>query len=320
MKAPDLQVRVVAAEQLTPTIKRFRFVRTDGAALPLFSGGAHVVVSMNDEGRIRRNTYSLTSDPENDRYYEICVLRAEPSRGGSIFMHDHLKIGDEVGLGYPSNLFAIDRLSRKNILLAGGIGITPFLAMMRQLSRDNQSFELHHAMRADKEHVWREELLDKYGSSRIHCYSSDLGRRMNLDEIIAGQPLGTHLYICGSPRITEGLTEAARKIGWPEANLHFEQFLTPPPGEPFIVRLIKQNAEINVDGDQSILDAIETAGFDAPCLCRGGACGQCETKIISRSGSLVHNDVFLSDEEKASGEKIMLCVSRINGGHIELDL
>jgi ferredoxin-NADP reductase len=143
----DMPVRVVAVTTVAEKVKRFRLESLDGRPLPLFSGGAHVVVSMQDDGRLRRNPYSLMSPPHDPSGYEISVLRVEHSRGGSAFMHDRVKPGDRLVISQPVNLFPIDQRGRKHLFLAGGIGITPFIAMMEQLAREGRVFELHYAIR-----------------------------------------------------------------------------------------------------------------------------------------------------------------------------
>jgi ferredoxin len=117
-----------------------------------------------------------------------------------------------------------------------------------------------------------------------------------------------------------GVLGKARTHGWPKENLHSEEFLAPPPGKAFQVKLARANRTIDVAPHQSILEAVEAAGIDAPYLCRGGACGQCETAVVSCDGELEHNDHFLEPDEKASGKKIMICVSRIKGNAVTLDL
>jgi ferredoxin len=118
----------------------------------------------------------------------------------------------------------------------------------------------------------------------------------------------------------DGALGLAREAGWPEQNLHSERFLAPPSGKPFRVVLRRSQKEIPVEEHQSILEALEAAGVDAPFLCRGGACGECETAIAATDGAIEHNDHYLSDAEKASGRKIMICVSRFKGRELVLDL
>lgn len=315
----DIRVRVADVETIATGIKRFTFVSLDGHRLPEFSGGAHVVVTMPDGDHVRRNPYSLMGSPFDGSRYQISVLRTETSRGGSHYMHDHVQPGSELMISQPVNLFPIDRRSRRHIFIAGGIGITPFLAMATQLEREAQAFELHYAMRSADRGAYVANLRDRYGH-RIHTYIDDQGEKLPLERLLNGQPLGTHLYVCGPTGMIDWVLGAARDAGWPEENVHHERFLAPPGGKPFTLELAKSGKSITVGQHQSMLEAIEAAGVDAPYLCRGGACGQCETSVISCHGALHHNDHYLLDDDKASGKKIMICVSRIDGESIVLDL
>ena len=138
--------------------------------------------------------------------------------------------------------------------------------------------------------------------------------------LLERQPLGTHLYVCGPSGMIDGVLSMARDAGWPDQNLHSERFLAPPAGSRFRVVLQRSNKEISVGEHQSILEAIEAAGVQAPFLCRGGACGQCESAVVSCDGALEHNDHYLSTTDKASGRRIMICVSRLQGRELVLDL
>lgn len=316
----DMAVRVTAITQVAKSIKRFRFERIDGQSMPVFSGGAHVVVAMRDGNLLRRNPYSLMSAPSDQSGYEISVLRVEQSRGGSAFLHEKLKLGAELTVTQPINLFPHDQRGRKHLFFAGGIGITPFMAMMDQMQRDDTAFELHYAMRDPNHGAYGKDLIARYGAHRIKIYFDIEKNFIPVDRIVANQPLGTHLYVCGPSGMIDGVLGKARALGWPEQNLHSERFLAPPPGEVFQVKLQRSQKTITVGTHQSILEAVEAAGVDAPFLCRGGACGQCETSIIACNGSLVHNDIYLEPEDKFSGQKIMICVSRIKGSEITLDL
>jgi dimethylamine monooxygenase subunit B len=316
----EMVVRVAAIIQVADKVKRFRFERIDGHPMPIFSGGAHVVVGMRDGNVLRRNPYSLMSSPTDASGYEISVLRVEHSRGGSEFLHEKLKPGDQLTLSQPLNLFPLDQRGRKHIMMAGGIGITPFIAMMDQLAHANQTFELHYAVRTRTHGAYWRELAAKYGAHRVKIYCDEEKLFIPTEAILGNQPLGTHLYVCGPAGMIKGVLGQARDFGWPNQNLHSEEFLAPPPGKPFNVNLQKSGRTIEVHSHQSILEAVEAAGVDAPYLCRGGACGQCETNVIACNGALEHNDHFLELEDKASGRKIMICVSRINGSGVTLDL
>lgn len=316
----EMTVRVTAITQVADKVKRFRFERADGQPMPVFSGGSHVVVGMRDGSVLRRNPYSLMSSPTDTSGYEISVLRVEHSRGGSAFLHEKLKLGGQLTLSQPLNLFPVNQLGRKHILMAGGIGITPFIAMMDQMERANQNFELHYAVRTRTHGAYWRELQENYGAHRVKIYCDEEKLFIPADAILGNQPLGTHLYVCGPAGMITGILGQARALGWPAQNLHSEEFLAPPPGKPFKASLMKSGKTIEVHSHQSILEAVEAAGIDAPYLCRGGACGQCETNVLACDGVIEHNDHFLEPEDKASGRKIMICVSRINGSGITLDL
>ncbi|TSD87175.1 oxidoreductase [Mycobacterium sp. KBS0706] len=316
----EIPVRVARITPVAERVKRFRFERLDGAPLPHFSGGAHIIVVMDDGGHTRRNAYSLMSPPHDCSAYEVSVLHVEQSRGGSTFLHERLREGDELKISHPVNLFQPDWRGRKHLLLAGGIGITPFLAMMQQFDREGREFELHYAIRSrDRGAYWR-ELVDRYGPHRVSVYCDAEGGTIPLGRLLDSQPLGTHLYVCGPSGMIDGVLKAGVEAGWPAENLHSERFLGSLPGKPFAIRLTRSGKTVQVGRHESMLEAIEAAGVDAPFLCRGGACGQCEAAVVACDGTLLHHDVYLTDEEKASGRKVMVCVSRFEGTTLHLDL
>ena len=319
-KGSAIPVRVSKIDRVASDIKRFRFERVDGQPLPVFSAGAHVIVSMRDGGVLRRNPYSLMSPPHHTSAYEISVLRVTDSRGGSRFLHDKVAEGDELAISQPVNLFHADQRGRKHILFAGGIGITPFLAMMAQFDRDNVAFELHYGLRSREHGAYWKELTERYGRHRIKLYFNSDDQLIPAASVLDNQPLGTHVYVCGPEGMMNFLLRTAKESGWPKENIHSERFLAPIPGKPFDVELVRSGAIVHVDDHQSILEAIEAAGIDPPYLCRGGACGQCETIVVGYEGALCHHDVYLSEDEKASGRKIMICVSRFEGARLSLDL
>ncbi len=316
----EMDVRVAKITPVAEKVKRFRFERMDGKLFPVFSGGAHVVVAMRDGDILRRNPYSLMSSPHDQSAYEISVLRVEHSRGGSAFLHEKLKLGDVVTISQPINLFPYDVRGRKHIFLAGGIGITPFMAMMDQMSREGSNFELHFAVRDRKHGAYWQELTDRYGAHRVKIYVDAEKLFIPVDALLANQPLGTHLYVCGPSGMIDGVLGKATALGWPKQNLHSERFLAPPPGNVFKAKLKRSNKTITVGTHQSILEAVEAAGIDAPYLCRGGACGQCETPVLGCHGEIEHHDIFLEPDDRKSGNKIMICVSRLKGDEITLDL
>lgn len=315
--APKLAVTVTEVIDITPMIKRFRFESAGDAPLPPFSGGAHVILEMQDGATLRRNPYSLMSPPSQTSSYTISVRRDDGGRGGSLFLHRAVRPGHRLAISPPVNLFPIDWRARRHLLIAGGIGITPFLAQMVQHEAAGSAFELHLSVRERAQGAYLDELEARYGS-RVHIYCDDRNERIPLDRLLDAQPLGTHLYVCGPAGMMEWVLSAAQAAGWPDASLHSERFLAPASGTPYEVTLAVSAKTVRVSEHQSMLDAIEAAGVDAPYMCRGGACGECETAVVVCDGTILHNDNFLSMEDKASGRKIMPCVSRFEGANLVL--
>ncbi|MEN8896144.1 MAG: PDR/VanB family oxidoreductase [Yoonia sp.] len=314
----QIDVTVSAVVPVTEFVTRFEFTRTDGANFPPFSGGAHTVVTMQDGTRTRLNPYSLMSDPADLSIYAISVRREDEGRGGSMFMHSRVAQGDAMTLTNPVNLFSLDLRAKKHIFFAGGIGITPFLAMIGQLEQTNGNWELHYASRTPENAAYADMLLAKF-PTKVHVYCSSANERIPLTDVLDGQPLGTHAYVCGPERLIDGVHDTAIGLGWPDTNIHSEEFLAPAAGAPFEVRLCKSGKTITVGEHESLLEALEREGVDAPFLCRGGACGQCETDVVSGGAELIHRDHWLEEEERASGKKIMPCVSRYVGELLEID-
>jgi ferredoxin len=162
--------------------------------------------------------------------------------------------------------------------------------------------------------------LGNRAAERLNVYYDSNGDAIDFDGLLSTQPLGTHFYVCGPAGMIELVVSKARKWGWPESHIHWEQFSAPPAGEAFDVHLAKANLDVHVVPDQSLLECIEAAGVEVPYLCRGGVCGFCRTDVLELDGELIHNDHYLSDEEKASGRVIMPCVSRARCRKLVLDL
>ncbi len=316
--AEKIAVTVTEIVPLNDLVTRFEFKRTDGGLLPTFSGGAHTVVEMRDGDITRMNPYSLMSDPMDQTAYTISVRRDDAGRGGSLFMHNNVSVGDEMVVSYPVNLFSLDLRAKKHLFLAGGIGITPFLAQIKQLERFNGHWELHYACRSENLGSYVDELTSHH-PNETHVYFDDQSQTIDLVNLLDGQPLGTHVYVCGPKGMIEWVRQTAAAEGWPREAIHYEEFLAPQPGKPFEVKLAVSNKVIEVGEQESLLEAMERCGVDAPYLCRGGACGQCETAVIDYSGNFIHRDHWLDDAEHSSGQKIMPCVSRFEGKTLVLD-
>lgn len=313
----NIPVRVTAIEQVTPFVKTFTMERADGGELPGFSGGSHVVVTMRGEGRSHHNPYSLMGSPYDRSAYRISVRREDEGRGGSLFMHRKVREGDRLEISPPVNLFALNMTGRRHILVAGGIGITPFLAQLQELKRVGADYQLHYAFRNAENAAFRERLAAEYGD-RVHFYESARGDYVEPERLLAGQPLGSHVYVCGPVGMIEAVTGTAKAMGWAPSHVHAEEFAAPPVGKPFTVILRQSGREITVPGTSSVLEALEEAGLEPNCLCRGGVCGECETVVVE--GEVDHNDHYLPDEVKRSNSRMMICVSRARSERLILDL
>lgn len=316
--AEKIAVRVTEVTPLNDLVTRFRFEPLDGGLLPTFSGGAHTVVEMKDGDLIRLNPYSLMSDPFDQTAYTISVRRDDEGRGGSLFMHNQVAVGQEMVISNPVNLFSLDLRAKKHLMIAGGIGITPFLAQIKQLDRAHGNWELHYACRSQALGSYVDYLISTYPND-MHVYYDDQSQSIDLEYLLGGQPLGTHIYVCGPKGMIGWVRDKAAELGWPREVVHYEEFLAPKPGKPFEVKLATSNKVITVGEQESLLEAMERAGVDAPYLCRGGACGQCETQVIDYDGNFIHRDHWLEADEHASGKKIMPCVSRFEGNTLVLD-
>ncbi|MCB5191218.1 PDR/VanB family oxidoreductase [Methylobacillus arboreus] len=314
-----LNVIVSNIELVADGIRHFTFIAADGGELPGFSGGSHVVVSMPAGNRTYRNAYSLLSSPADRSNYQIAVRLQEQSRGGSRFMHEQVKVGTRLDISWPVNLFPISRVGHQHILVAGGIGITPFMSQVHDLLRTGAGFELHYAFRSPRHAGFIDQLKQLLGNKLV-CHDQSQGQILDLHALLSRQPLGTHVYVCGPDGMVDALIATAHELGWPDAHIHNEEFLAPPVGEPFTIRLRQSQKNVDVGAEVSMLEAMEAAGVDVPYLCRGGACGRCELEVLATDGVIEHHDHYLSDAEKGAGKKIMPCVSRAKCSFIELNL
>ena len=317
--AQTIAVEVIGIEQVTPLIKHFKLAPIGGGTLPVFSGGSHIIVVMQGAGRVHRNPYSLLSSPKQLDAYEIGVRRMEESRGGSHFMHDTIEVGSRLEIAHPVNLFGLDKIARKHLLIAGGIGITPFLGQLEDLHGGGVPYELHYSVRSAEHAAFLERLRRREGE-RLHMYYDSEGLFIPFQTLLANQPLGTHVYVCGPAGMIQHVIDTAHACGWPDSHIHWEQFSAPPVGDAFEVFLARSKISVHVPPDRSLLESIEAAGVEVPYLCRGGVCGFCHTRVLELEGKLLHNDHFLSDADKAKAKSIMPCVSRAHCRRLVLDL
>lgn len=295
-------------------------VAADGAPLPPFEAGAHIDLHLPN-GLIRQ--YSLCNDPRERHRYRIAVLRDAASRGGSQAVHELLRIGQRLNISAPRNLFALDEQAPRSLLLAGGIGITPLLSMAWRLHALGADFALHQCVRSAKLAAFAERLASAPFAARTHLHrdDGDAGQKLDLPALLAAEPAGSQLYVCGPNGFMEYVLDTARAHGWAEERLHREYFAAPEAesgGGAFTLRIASSGLELLVPEDRTALEVLEDAGFDIPVSCGQGICGTCLTRVVD--GQPEHRDLFLSDEEKARNDQFTPCCSRARSACLVLDL
>lgn len=310
-------LKVAQKKKLAEGIYLFELRHPEGAQLPAFTAGSHLTVAVPMGAR--RN-YSLCSNPANRDFYQIAVKRDAGGRGGSISMADDVNEGDLLSVSAPRNNFELHPRATKFLFVAGGIGITPVLSMMRHLkTRGNDQFKLIYCTRDPESTAFLEELQDAEfaGKVEIHHDHGDINNALDFWPVFE-TPTNAHVYCCG-PR---GLMDAVADMSghWPSGTVHFESFGVDASAyaanTPFNARLQKSGTSVQVPADKSILEALRGAGIRVASSCESGTCGSCRTTLLS--GEVEHRDMVLSDEEKENN--IMVCVSRAKSAELVLDL
>ena len=315
----DVVVRKI--DQETSLIRSFVLEPKPGQTLPEFEPGAHIDVFLVP-GVIRN--YSLVNDPSDRSRYVLGVKREINGRGGSITMHQ-LKDGDTLTISHPKSNFALRKASGRNFLLAGGIGVTPLLSMAQALSRQGKGFEFHYFTSSREERAfcnlingadWARNVAYHYGV--VSPALDDL-----LEEILGPWTEDDTVYLCGPETFMDAICQVADKLGWPNATVVLERFsATPvelgPDSAEFVLRLAKQDIDLIVPPEKTIVEVLQDAGIDIPTNCEQGICGTCLTSV--REGEPEHHDMYLTDEEHASGKIMTPCVSRSKSKLLVLDL
>ena len=265
--------------------------------------------------------YSLCGRPEEGQY-EGAILREEDGRGGSRHIHEVVRAGMELKLRGPSNLFRLDEEASCYVLVAGGIGITPILAMADRLKALGRDYAIHYAGRSRGTMAFLPRLEADHGG-RIRLYPKNEGQRADLEAIVAALPAGGQIYACGPARMITALENLT--AGLPENTLRFEHFSTHDAGldptreSAFEVELEDSGLTLSVAANTTLLDAIRAVGIDIASDCCEGLCGSCEVQVLK--GEIDHRDRVLTRAERAENRRMMACCSRArNGGRIKLAL
>lgn len=305
-------VRVARVRDIADDIKMFRFVHPSGGLLTRFTAGSHIVIHMHDGETLHRNPYSLLNcEWGNGQTYIIAVALDRNGKGGSRFMHEKVTAGMELEISVPANDFPVVASAKKHLLIAGGIGITPIMAQRLEIRGRRQLCELHYAYRSAASAALV-DLLELESDPNVHFYDNALGHRLDVPALLRAQesPRDTAIYVCGPEGLMNEVIEVAIGLGWPKELVRFERFGAPRlvDEEPFTVVCARSGRELLVGPCESLLEALEREKITVPFSCRAGSCGACELPVLE--GEIDHRDSVLTEEERASGKKILACVSR----------
>lgn len=297
-------------------ISRLRFVRDDGKPMANFTAGAHIDIYLPEVDMWRQ--YSLCSDPAETRFYEIGVLKDPNSRGGSTAVHKSAIVGQKFEITGPRNHFTLDETAEKTILLGGGIGVTPMIAMATRLHQLGKDFELHYCTRSQDVTAFHDVLRDAPFAANVvfHHDDKEAAQKLDLTRDVPAPAPGVHLYVCGPQGFMDWVIETTKSAGHASANVHFEYFSADVDltGNSFEVEARASGITVTVGEGDTIAKALAAVGIDVDVKCEEGVCGTCITDVIEVvDGALDHRDEFLTDDEKEDADQICVCCSRASG-------
>jgi ferredoxin-NADP reductase len=309
-----IDARVTAIRPVARDINVYHLAPIDGMAPPPASAGAHIDVHLPN-GMTRQ--YSLVLDNQAP-YYVIAVKLDPQSRGGSVHIHEHCKIGDTLRISAPRNHFPLNEEAPHTVLIAGGIGITPIFSMVQRLRLIRKPYALFYATRARAEAAFLDALP---ASPQIHLHFDDErgDAHMDLNAIVAHARSNAHFYCCGPLPMMAAFESAAAAL--PAEQIHVEYFTpkeAPALAGGFVVRLARSGMTLEVPEGRTILDVVEEAGVMVEHSCTEGICGTCETRVIE--GIPDHRDSVLLPAERAANTTMMICCSGSKTKELVLDL
>lgn len=311
----EFTARVVQLSWESDRVISVRFASTAGHPLPAWAAGSHIDVHLS--GSLVRQ-YSLCGDPAELGSYRIAVRREDHGKGGSSFVHDRLRLGQELRIVGPRNNFRL-KPAGSYLFIAGGIGITPMLPMIRAAEASATPWRLLYAGAGRTHMAFLDEL--QQWDEHVELHPADEGARIDLVKTISGVAPDEHIYACGPAAMLEELEEICA-AECPD-KLHLERFMAKPREDTSAtdatieVECRSSNVSVSVPPNCSILEAMEQAGIDWPSSCREGICGTCEAPVLE--GTPDHRDSLLSPDEQAVGETLMVCVSRAKTDRLVID-
>jgi vanillate O-demethylase ferredoxin subunit len=312
-----LRVRIAQREEAATDIVALELVPAEGDELPPFEAGAHLDVEVAP-GLVRQ--YSLCNPPGERHRYRLGVLRDPASRGGSLAVHRDLMAGRLLEVGLPRNQFALVADDRPVVLAAGGIGITPLLAMAHALHARGTPFTLHYCVRSRDRAAFVTEIERSGfgGALRLHLDDGPDSQRLSLDDLFADRE--AHVYCCGPEGFIAHVCAGAAARHWPSDRMHIEHFKADvdQAGGAFTVEARRSGVTVLVPEGRSAAQVLTEAGVAVPLSCEQGICGTCLVAVIE--GVPDHRDEYQTDEEKAANTHMTPCCSRARSARLVLDL
>ncbi|NQD59239.1 oxidoreductase [Pseudomonas sp. CM25] len=316
-----LQVNVSRKANEAEGVCSFELCPVNGETLPPFDAGAHIDVHIPG-GLIRQ--YSLCNDPRQRNRYLISVLKEPNSRGGSEAMHSVVDQGDKLTISAPRNLFKLDHSAARHLLFAGGIGITPILAMAFELDHQGADFELHYCFRSSERAAFVTALAEAPFADRVvlHDDSGPQQQKLNAAALLDTVDEGRHLYVCGPSGFMNHVLETGAAAGWPQERMHREFFAGQATDQSsnisFEVVLARSGKTFEIPADRTVFEVLDDAGVEIETSCEQGVCGTCVTRVLE--GIPDHRDQFMTADEHARNDCFTPCCSRSKSPRLVLDL
>lgn len=313
----ELVLTVAAKTQVATDIVALDLRSADGSPLPAWEPGAHLEFRLpTPDGELVRH-YSLCGDPSDTSTWRVAVLREQSGRGGSAYIHDRVSEGDRVVVTGLRNNFPLTEAG-KYLFVAGGIGITPILPMVRQIAEAGGDWRFVACTRSLDRLPFPSE-VDALRSDGLTVHVDEDSGLLDLDALLDSCDADTSVYVCGPTGLIGAIESRSAGRAW---KFFAEQFVAEEVDtsgdQSFEVVIDSTGETVTIPADKSILDTLNEAGHDIPSSCEEGTCGTCETGVID--GIPDHRDVVLSKAEKAENDCMMLCVSRAACPRLVLDL
>jgi tetrachlorobenzoquinone reductase len=315
----SLSLSIKRVKQVALGVKFFELVSADSAPLPPVEAGAHIELKLTDT---LSRSYSLLNEPGDTQRYVVAVHLSPDSAGGSRFMHESIGEGQVIEAVGPRNHFPLKEDAAHSCLIAGGIGITPLLAMAKRLTQLGRSWEFHYCSRTREHAAFVRELKEMglISGNKVSFYFDQEpgGLALDIPALVDAHSAQVHFYCCGPSGMLQTFEQATAHC---HERRHVEYFGARQEAAlagGFDIELARSGKRLNVPVGRSILDVVQQAGIGVASSCREGICGSCETRILQ--GAADHRDALLSDQEKQDQKSMMICCSGSLGPLLVLDL